>query len=153
VIIATVDGQVSALPVHVGDVAQAGSVVAMLTPANSPLEAELAVPTRAAGFIEPGQNVRLMYDAFPHQKFGAAEGMIRSVSQAAMTPEDIRIPGVQVGEPMFIVRVKLKTDKMTGYGRDFQLRPGLMLAADVVLDRRSLLEWLLDPLFAIGRRA
>jgi membrane fusion protein len=29
----------------------------------------------------------------------------------------------------------------------------MLLTADVVVDRRSLLQWLLDPLYAAGRRA
>ena len=41
-----------------------------LVPAGARLEARLYGPSRAIGFVRPGQRVRLRYDAFPHQKFG-----------------------------------------------------------------------------------
>ena len=34
------------------------------------LQAELLVPARAIGFVEVGQPVRILYDAFPYQHFG-----------------------------------------------------------------------------------
>lgn len=153
IISATVDGRIAALPVHVGDSVLAGGLVAMMTPSGAVLEAELLAPSRVIGFVEPGQRVRLMYQAFPHQKFGAGLGVVRSVSRTVLAPEDTPIPGLKPGEPVFVVRVGLETDHVSGYGREIQLQPGLLLTADVVLDRRSLGEWLLDPLFAMRGRS
>ena len=48
-----------------------------LTPRGGALRAELYVPSRAIGFVKSGQRVRLLYDAFPYQKFGPAWGEVR----------------------------------------------------------------------------
>ena len=56
-------------------------------------------------------------------------------------------------EPVFRVRVRLAKDTIMAYGQDLPLQPGLLLSADVIIDRRSLIEWLLDPLYAVGRRS
>lgn len=153
VVVATVDGRVAALPVHKGQGVPAGAAVAVLTAGDTPLEAELYAPSRASGFIREGQDVRLMYQAFPYQKFGAGEGQVISVSRTVLAPAEVAIPGLQVQEPVFRVRVKLSRDEIAAYGRSVSLQPGMLLTADVVIDRRSLLEWLLDPLYAAGRRA
>jgi len=153
VVVASVDGRVAALPVRRGQGVAAGAAVAVVTAGDAPLEAELYAPSRASGFIQEGQEVRLMYQAFPYQKFGAGEGRVTSVSRTVLAPAEVAIPGLQVQEPVFRVRVKLSRDHVAAYGRSAPLQPGMLLTADVVIDRRSLLEWLLDPLYAAGKRA
>ena len=152
VVVATVSGRVAALPVHPGQSVAPGAAIAVLTAGNSALEAELYAPSRAAGFVREGQPVRLLYQAFPHQKFGTGEGVVTSVSRTVLAPAEVSIPGVQIQEPVFRVRVKLSRDSVSAYGETLPLQPGMLLSADVIIDRRSLLEWLLDPLYAAGRR-
>lgn len=152
IVVATVAGRVAALPVDVGQTVAAGASVAVVTAGNSPLEAELYAPSRAAGFVREGQEVRLLYQAFPHQKFGTGQGTVTSVSRTVLAPAEVAIPGLQVQEPVFRVRVKMNSDSVSAYGETLPLQPGMLLTADVIIDRRSLMEWLLDPLYAAGRR-
>jgi len=152
VVVATVAGRVAALPVQAGQTVTPGAAVAVLTAGASALEAELYAPSRAAGFVREGQEVRLLYQAFPHQKFGTGQGVVTSVSRTVLAPAEVSIPGLQVQEPVFRVRVKLAKDSVEAYGETLPLQPGMLLSADVVIDRRSLLEWLLDPLYAAGNR-
>ena len=152
VVVATVAGRVAALPVYAGQTVAPGAAVAVLTAGDSALEAELYAPSRAAGFVREGQEVRLLYQAFPYQKFGTGQGVVTSVSRTVLAPAEVSIPGLQVQEPVFRVRVKLAKDSVAAYGENLPLQPGMLLSADVVIDRRSLLEWLLDPLFAAGKR-
>jgi membrane fusion protein len=146
-------GQIAALPLSPGQTVAPGGVVAVLTPGNSPLEAELYVPSRAAGFVREGQEVQLMYQAYPHQKFGTGRGVVTSVSRTVLAPPEVAIPGLQLQEPVFRVRVRLAKTTIMAYGQNLPLQPGLVLSADVIIDRRSLIEWLLDPLYAVGRRS
>lgn len=148
---ATVRGRVVAIPVSVGQSVAAGAVVAVMTPEGSRLEAELYVPSRAAGFIKPGNEARLMYQAFPYQKFGTARGTIREVSRTVLAPAEIAIPGLDVREPVFRIKVALDSDTALAYGQSIPIQPGMLLSANIVTDRRSLLEWLLDPIYAVGR--
>ncbi|MDR7114667.1 HlyD family efflux transporter periplasmic adaptor subunit [Caulobacter sp. BE254] len=149
---ATVGGRVVAIPVEQGQSVPTGGVIAILTPAGGRLEAELFAPSRAAGFIRKGQDVKLMYAAFPFQKFGTAHGIVRSVSRTVLAPSEVSVPGLSIQEPVFRVRVQLDRTTVEAYGQSMPLQPGMLVGADVVLDRRSLWEWLLDPLFAAGRR-
>ena len=152
VVVATVAGRVAALPVDAGQTVAPGASLATIIPGGGSLEAELYAPSRTIGFVRPGQEVRLLYQAFPHQKFGTGAGTVTSVSRTVLAPAEVAIPGLQVAEPVFRVRVKLDRDSVAAYGQSVPLQPGMLLTADVVIDRRTLLEWLLDPLYAAGRR-
>lgn len=151
-ITATVDGIVAALPARFGQAVEDGATLAVITPGGGQLGVDLYVPSRAAGFVDAGQEVRLMYQAFPHQKFGTGGGRVVSVSGTVLAPRDVDAPGMLFTEPVYRVRVALEADIVNAYGREAPLRPGMLLSADIVVDRRSLLEWLLDPLYAAGRR-
>jgi membrane fusion protein len=63
----------------------------------------------------------------------------------------VAIPGVALQEPVFRVRAALARETVDAYGAELPLQPGMLLRAEVVIDRRSLLEWLFDPIFAAGR--
>lgn len=148
---APLDGQVAALPVTTGQSIAAGATIAVLTPEGGQLEAELLSPTRTIGFARPGQDVRLMLQAFPHQRFGTVNGRIRTVSSTVLSPTEVSIPGVTLQEPVFRLRVVLEKNAIDAYGERIALQPGMLLSADVIFDRRSLIEWLFDPIFAVGR--
>ncbi len=144
---APVSGRIAGLTANPGDTVSGSSLCAIL-PKDSALFAELFVSSRAVGFIRPGNAVRLQYQAFPHERFGAPTGTVISVSQAAIPPDELKIPVPNVGEPVFRVRVRLPDQSIRAYGKRVRLQPSSLLTAEVVTDRRTLVEWLLDPLFA-----
>jgi membrane fusion protein len=152
VVLSPIAGRVAAIPVQPGRSLVPGETVAVVTPADGHLVAELYVPSRAAGFIQPEQDVRLMYEAFPHQRFGVGAARVQTVSRTVLAPSEVAIPGVALQEPVFRVRAVLERETVDAYGAPIPLQPGMLLHADVVIDQRSLLEWLFDPIFAARRR-
>jgi membrane fusion protein len=151
-VIAPMGGKIAALPVVDGQPVAIGTTIAVLTPAGGQLEAELLAPSRSIGFIREGQEVHLQLQAFPYERFGTLKGTVKTVSGTVLAPADVSIPGLSVSEPVFRVRVSLSADEIFAYGQHHPLQPGMLLAADVVLDRQSLLRWIFDPLYAVSRR-
>ena len=147
---APVDGTVSGLVATPGQSVTPVMTLASLVPAGSRLEAVLQVPSTAIGFIKPGQVVRLAYDAFPYQRFGLYTGKVASVSQTDVAAESVASAQNGDRRAVFIVKVALDTDRVRAYEAEIALRPGLLLAADIELDRRPLYRWMLDPLYAFG---
>jgi membrane fusion protein len=94
-----------------------------------------------------------MLQAFPYQRFGAVKGAIKAISTTVLGPTEIAIPGLKIEEPVFRIRVALGREDIEAYGEAIPLQPGMVLSADIVFDRRSLIEWLFDPLFAVARRS
>jgi len=152
-VLSPVAGRVAALPVAAGQPVSAGGTVAVVIPEGARLEAELLAPSSAAGFIRPGQGTRLMLQAFPHQRFGTVKGVIKDISRTVLGPTEIAIPGLKIEEPVFRVRVALAREDIQAYGEAIPLQPGMLLTADVVFDRRSLIRWLFDPIFAAAERS
>jgi membrane fusion protein len=111
------------------------------------LQAELFFPTRAFGFVRPGQQVRILYDAFPYQKFGTYRGSVTRISHSILTGNETTGP-IALKEPAYRVSVALERPDIDAYGLKMPLQPDMLLKADVVLEQRSLMRWLLDPVLS-----
>ncbi|OLF53419.1 HlyD family secretion protein [Pseudomonas chlororaphis] len=146
-------GTVAALLVHPGRTVAAGEMAVALLPKDSTLQARLLVPSRAIGFVREGDRVVLRYQAYPFQKFGVHYGRVVDVSRTALSTRDV---GALTGNPDVrgqYYRVVVAPDRqdIEAYGRREPLRAGMSLDADILLERRRLVEWLFEPLYAIGR--
>lgn len=151
VLTAPISGRVTNLTAEIGSMAAAGRPVLTILPKDSELYAILLVPTRAFGFIEPGQETRLRFDAFPYQRFGLYEGTVVQYSKAILIPNEIEMP-IPIQEPVYQVRVKLNSQNIKAYGAEVPLQAGMLLSADIVLESRSLLSWLFEPLLSLRGR-
>ena len=140
-------GRVAALPVASGQSLYPQQLAVTLLPEGSRLEAELFLPTRAAGFIRPGNTVRLRFDAFPFQRFGAVEGTVHSVSRTIFGPGELPVT-LGIAEPVYRVLVDVPDQYVEAYGERFPLQAGMTLSAHVILESGKLWELLLDPLLA-----
>jgi membrane fusion protein len=147
VIKAPTSGRVSTLQATVGKVADPKHMQLEIIPLDSTLQAELFFPTRASGFVRPGQQVRILYDAFPYQKFGTYRGTVAKVSHTILTGNDATGP-ITLKEPAYRVTVLPERPDIDAYGRKMPLQPGMLLKADVILEQRSLMRWLLDPMLS-----
>jgi membrane fusion protein len=116
-------------------------------PGGSALRAELFIPARAIGFVEVGQRVRILYDAFPYQHFGTYGGRVASVSQTILAATDVVAPVTLVG-PSYRATVLLERPDIDAYGKRIPLQPDMLLRADIILDRRTLVQWILNPLLS-----
>jgi membrane fusion protein len=141
-------GRVSTLQATVGQFADPRRLQLEILPIDNVLQAELFVPTRAIGFVRPGQKVRVKYDAFPYQNFGTYTGQIIKVSHTILTSSDASGP-IALKEPAYRVTAALERPDVDAYGEKIPLQADMLLSADIILERRSLVRWLLDPLLSI----
>ena len=127
-----------------------------IVPDGSSLQAQILVPSQAIGFVHPGIEVTLHYQSFPYQKFGLQHGIVHSVSRSALTPGEVTLllGGGQPpsADPLYLARVDLSAQSVDAYGHQEPLRPGMALEADMLLDRRRVVEWIFEPLYGMGRR-
>lgn len=144
---APVAGLVANRLIEPGQAVQAGQALLSLLPAGSRLQAQLLVPSRAVGFIAPGDRVLLRYQAYPYQKFGHQRGRVLRVSRSTVTP-DARGGNAQA-EPYYRVLVAIDRQVIQAYGKPEPLRPGMLLEADILGEHRKLYEWVLEPLYSI----
>jgi membrane fusion protein len=150
-------GTVTAIAANLGQTVGTTNSLVSILPDGNKLEAEMYVPSRAVGFIKPGMTALLRYQAFPYQKFGQHSARIREVATTSIRPEELptsaaAMPGAAQSEPVYRVLLQLDQQAVRAYGMAMPLRSGMLVDASVMLERRKLYEWVLEPLFSISGR-
>ncbi|MEO0883145.1 MAG: HlyD family efflux transporter periplasmic adaptor subunit, partial [Pseudomonadota bacterium] len=145
VVAAPFSGRVFSLQARPGQRVEPNQTLLTISPNDAELIAELYLPSRTIALVEIGNPVKLHYDAFPYQKFGIAEGEVIHVSATALLPEELGIAS-PTPEPLYRVDVSLAKQTMRAFGNETSLQSGMELSADIVLEDRKLVEWLLEPL-------
>ncbi len=137
-----------------GQAVQAGQPLMSLLPRGSRLQAQLFVPSRAIGFIKPGDRVLLRYQAYPYQKFGHHDGVVARISRSALGAGEVSalLGGAQPGEPYYRVLVDIRQQGVMAYGKREPLRPGMLVDADILGEHRKLYEWILEPIYSLSGR-
>ena len=151
---APVEGRVTSQLVKAGQAVEAGQVLLSVLPSEAALEAELWVPSRSIGFVAPGDKVMLRYHAYPYQKFGHQQGTVRQVGRSALGQREVQSLAGTAGsaEPHYRVIVALRQQSVLAYGKPEALRPGMLLEADILGERRRLVEWIFEPLYSVQGR-
>lgn len=132
-VVAPCDGTiVRAFVLQPGTVIEEGDRLAEVACAGERLHAELAVPQRGLGQLRVGQDVKLLYDAYPYERFGAAPGKVTWVSPAGSTEAD---------QPFRVFAALEPSGPNTR-----TIGAGFSGEADVIVGRRRLIAYLIDPL-------
>jgi membrane fusion protein len=151
------DGVVTGVLAAPGQNVTPAVALASLLPADAKLQAHLFAPSSAVGFVRANQAVQLRYQAFPYQKFGHQAGEVAQVSRSPLQAAELAGLPLPVavsasGEPLYRITVTLNQQSVAAYGQAQALSPGMQLEADVMLDRRRLIEWLFEPVLGIAGR-
>ena len=151
IIRAPITGIVTNITVSSGQSVAADAPFATILPAGSKLQVELLVPTRAIGFVTKGKEVSLRYEAFPYERFGQYRGVIADVSQTVWSPGD-KVGPLTVKEPAYRITARLDRQSVEAMGQEIPLRSGMLVNADILLEKRSLLEWIFEPVLQLRGR-
>lgn len=151
------DGVVSGVLAEPGQTVTPAIALASLLPADAKLQAQLFAPSSAVGFVRANQTVELRYQAFPYEKFGHQSGEVVQVSRSPLQATELAGLSLPVSlsgsvEPLYRITVALDRQSVAAYGQLQALSPGMQLEADVLLDRRRLIEWLFEPVLGIAGR-
>jgi len=143
------DGVIKDLATHTaGTVVQPGTVLATLVPRDEKLKAEVWVSNEDIGFVRPGQPVKLKFATYPFQKYGMGQGTVEHVSADAQSEEEARDKGLQgAGQrPLrYKALVTLDASALETDGVKHPLSVGMQTTAEILLGRRTVMEYLLSP--------
>jgi hemolysin D len=151
-----------------GSVLTAGQQFISLVPANAPLEIEANIPGSENGYVHVGDPVAVKFDTFPYTQYGMAHGLVRIVSPDSFNSQDeqrnptgaVPIPNGQVAgtassSVWYRTRVSLDQIGLHDTPPGFRLSPGMPVTADVLVGKRTLMEYFLGkamPLVHEGLR-
>nr|WP_159064950.1 HlyD family efflux transporter periplasmic adaptor subunit [Thaumasiovibrio subtropicus] len=155
VIKASLDGTITGLRAEVGQTVSEVDVLASIIPADSELLVELYSPSHSIGFVKANQNVGLRFPTFPYEKFGIQSGSVKQISRSTYSPSEIsqlRSVVRKDQEALFKILVSLEKDTVTVYGNEEPLKIGMLVSADINVEKRNLSEWLLGPITGLHRK-
>ena len=135
-------GRVHAPAVHTeGGVIQAGSTVLQVIPEGEVLLVDAQIPPQDIDKVKKGQAAWIRFPAFNAKSTPRLEATVSNVSPAQMVDQQ------QQGRQYFTVQVALAKGEMEKLPKGHDLVPGM--PAEVYIDTggRSILSWLLKPLF------
>jgi membrane fusion protein len=144
-----IDGIVHNLQATNGETIGSNIPLMQITPLNNPLKAVLYVPSNNVGFIKKKQLVQLKLNAFPYQKFGMSKAEVSHVSQQILLPHQVKRLPIQLNGPVFLIEATLDTQEVSANGDTAELKAGMLFQAEITLSNRSLLEWLLSPIYSL----
>jgi multidrug efflux pump subunit AcrA (membrane-fusion protein) len=141
VVVAPCTGTVLRMHVNApGAVVQEGEMLSEMACGGDRLQAELVLPQAGVPQVQPGQGVKLRFDAFPYQRYGVRFGTVRWLGPAGLTAGD---------SGTFRALVALAEDSIQVRGRMQPLLPGMGGSADIVTGRRSLVSYAFEPIRAL----
>jgi len=157
-------GAIAALNVREGAEVKAGDTIAAIGDPDAPFTIGLQAPSKTMGLLAIGQRVVIKYDAFPFKTFGVKYGRTIAINTQPLTlPKDDDLsPALDVQlakagprpppQSKYLIEVEPEDRTIMAYGAPRPILIGSTLSADVVVERRRLIDWVLDPIFAMRGR-
>jgi membrane fusion protein len=73
------------------------------------------------------------------------------ISRTAVSPQELPFPA-PAGDVYYVVTILPELEYVLAYGKREPLQVGMQVNADIWLDRRTLLEWIMEPLYSVSGR-
>jgi len=146
----------------VGAVVQPGTVLLSLVPQSEPLIAEVSIENQDIGFVRQGQPVRLKLAAYPFQKYGMLEGVVKTVSADSSSHDAPAQAGAttreQTGEAStpalaFKALIELRDQRLAVSDIALPLAAGMQVSAEIMQGERTVFEYLLSPVQRVANEA
>lgn len=114
----------------------------------------LWVPDTTMPYLIPDAAINVRYDAFPWQKFGQFSGAVKEISTVPATLQEMaayrsapREELIKSGGNYYRIICSLSEKGLYYEGRFIELSNGLTASVTLFLEKRSLWQWILSPLY------
>jgi HlyD family secretion protein len=140
-----------------GSVLREAETLMRLVPTNDPLLFEVQVDTRDVARLHIGDRATIKLEALPWQQFGLAYGELKALTPDTLNDDNARETGEEGSSPElktqarqspthYRARIALSETKFRNLPEGFALRPGMRVVCDIKIGRRSILEYVLNPI-------
>jgi len=136
-IISPVVGTIKTLHITtMGGVVQPGQVLLEIVPTEDKLLIEVKIKPKDIAFIHLGLPAVVKITAYDFTRYGGLKGVVEHIS-ADTTPDEN-------GNSFYIIRVRTKMSDIQG-NQEMPIIPGMMTSVDVMIGKRTVLEYILNP--------
>ena len=144
-----VDGVVNNLNFHtVGSSVPLGQIIVEISPTSDHLVIEAKIPPKNIDSIQIGLVSKIRFSAFKSRTTPLFTGKVVSLSpDIVIDPRQQMDPNLSNG--YYLARIELDMDEFNAMAepRNLQLHPGMQAEVQIVTGTRTLLQYLLDPVF------
>lgn len=145
-VVSPVDGIVKTININtVGGVIQPGMDMVEIVPSQDSLLIEARIQPKDIAFIRHGLETIVKFSAYDFTIYGGLNGVVEHVS--ADTIQD------QEGNEFYIVRVKTHTNELIAGKQQHKIIPGMLIQADIMTGKKSVMDYLLKPLLKAKQSA
>lgn len=145
-LLAPASGRVENLINRDGDQLNPRQPVLSIVPMQSGYKAQMFLPSRALGKVAEGDDIILVYDAFPLYEYGSFRAQVSNISSSPIDPREYLIP-LEINEPVYLLDAALLASN-----DELPLRPGMQFSAELVVGSQSILQSILKPLRTLEGR-
>lgn len=129
-----------------GGVAAPGEPLVEIVPLDDVLRVEAWLRPSDIAFLRPGQEVRVKITAYDFSRYGALEGAILRIGADAVQRPDR-------DEQAFVAEIRTRTNILDADGAAVEIVPGMVAEVDILAGRRSVLDYLTQPVVRVRDRA
>ncbi|ANQ21070.1 hemolysin D [Vibrio natriegens] len=141
-IISPVKGMVNDIVVTTkGGVVQPGEPIMYVLPIDEQLLVEAKIPPEDIAFLAPGMTAKVKITAYDFSIYGDLEGEVVQIS-----PDTIEEETAQGKAYFYQILVKTETNFLRKEGKQYPIRPGMIAQVDVLGGKKTVLNYLLNPL-------
>jgi membrane fusion protein, adhesin transport system len=130
----------------VGGVIGPGSVLTEIIPLDATRRVETMISTKDIGHVKVGQGVTVKVSTFDFARYGGIDGLIESISPTTFDDPT-------GGEPFYKGIVRLQKSYIGNNEKSNQILPGMVVQADIHTGAKTLMEYLLKPIYASVNKA
>ena len=130
-----------------GSAIQPSQPLVEIVPSQESLLIEVRIRPQDIASVRMGQLARVAITAYDRAVYGTLEARVVAISPDAVSEE-------RTGETYYVVRVRTDANALRDrQGRSFPIGPGMIAEADLLGDRRTVLQYILSPLSRLSERA
>ena len=122
----------------IGGVVTPGGKVLEIVPIGDSLLIEVQIKPADIAYINVGQETRLKFTAYDFAIHGSLKGKVSFVSADTITNDE--------GESFYIARVIPEKSYLGHESRPLPIKVGMTSEADIITDKKTILEYLLKPI-------
>ena len=128
----------------VGSAVREAEALITLVPISE-IEVEAEIPAQDIGKVKVGDSVRVKLNAYPFQKYGTLDGIIRKLSPDAFTKQGAAPIDPEAGKSYYRAWISL-SGSLRNVPDTFRLTPGMEVQAEIKVGKRRIIEYILYPL-------
>lgn len=126
----------------IGGVIAPGEPILELTPLDDDLRIETKINPKDIAFVFPGMAATIKLSAYDYTIYGSFKGVVKHISADTFEEEQQKD-----AVPYYKVEIEVDQQTLEGSEKEISVRPGMLAEAELHVGEKTVLEYLLKPLF------